>query len=334
MAVNSDKAELWEEDIKSSVAMYNKWYMRFAPGAFQSARKAAEAPIKTALKITNNLCDITPKLLWDNPRLIAILRMLTAPPTARERLAGLAGVPLPMLVKMEKTGHVPQRMKRDTGEAHLEKVCKIIEQLADADLFGWLHEKRKPTEDELRRATYIVSERHSGAAADPIIRNEQEARQVKVMLSWLKPRGYKPYGAGTGVTCESMTAGTCGRLILRVPLGSKDAKEAAEEAGLVVEDEGSVNIPIDLAVMPLKAKKGDLPLLIEAKSAGDFTNVNKRRKEEKTKIDLLKSHYGKDVPYILFLCGYFGKKYLSYEATAGIDWVWEHRVDDLAKFRL
>ena len=29
--------------------------------------------------------------------------------------------------------------------------------------------------------------------------------------------------------------------------------------------------------MPKAAKADDLPLLIEAKSAGDFTNVNKRR---------------------------------------------------------
>lgn len=46
-----------------------------------------------------------------------------------------------------------------------------------------------------------------------------------------------------------------------------------------------VNIPIDVVVMPRRAKKGQLPLFIEAKSAGDFTNVNKRRKEEATKVD-------------------------------------------------
>jgi hypothetical protein len=34
---------------------------------------------------------------------------------------------------------------------------------------------------------------------------------------------------------------------------------------------------------------------------------------------------------LLFLCGYFGSDYLGYEAAEGIDWVWEHRMDDLAK---
>jgi hypothetical protein len=42
----------------------------------------------------------------------------------------------------------------------------------------------------------------------------------------------------------------------------------------------TVNIPIDAVVMPKTAESGDFPLLIEAKSAGDFTNVNKRRKED------------------------------------------------------
>ena len=35
----------------------------------------------------------------------------------------------------------------------------------------------------------------------------------------------------------------------------------------------TVNIPVDVAIMPLSAKAGDIPLFIEAKSAGDFANV-------------------------------------------------------------
>ena len=75
---------------------------------------------------------------------------------------------------------------------------------------------------------------------------------------------------------------------------------------------------------------GDFPLLIEAKSAGDFTNTNKRRKEEATKVNQLRNAYGRDIHFILFLCGYFDSGYLGYEAAEGIDWVWEHRMDDLA----
>ena len=42
----------------------------------------------------------------------------------------------------------------------------------------------------------------------------------------------------------------------------------------------------------------------------------------------LKNTYG-NVSYSLFLCGYFDSGYLGYEAAEGIDWIWEHRINDL-----
>ena len=52
------------------------------------------------------------------------------------------------------------------------------------------------------------------------------------------------------------------------------------------------------------------------------------------KISLLRRTYGDKVRYCLFSCGYFDSGYLGYEAAEGIDWVWEHRIDDLAEFEL
>ena len=31
------------------------------------------------------------------------------------------------------------------------------------------------------------------------------------------------------------------------------------------------------------------------------------------------------------ICAYFDTGYLGYEAAEGIDWVWEHRIEDLLK---
>jgi len=95
-----------------------------------------------------------------------------------------------------------------------------------------------------------------------------------------------------------------------------------------------VNIPVDAVIMSKNASKNELPVLLEAKSAGDFTNVNKRRKEEAMKMAQLQNTYGKAVHFNLFLCGYFDTGYLGYEAAEGIDWVWEHRIDDLLGFGL
>ena len=90
-----------------------------------------------------------------------------------------------------------------------------------------------------------------------------------------------------------------------------------------------VNIPVDLVLQPKSPAPNRIPILIEAKSAGDFTNVNKRRKEEATKIRQLRATYGEDTRFVLFLCGYFDSGYLGYEAAEGIDWIWEHRIEDM-----
>jgi type II restriction enzyme len=93
-----------------------------------------------------------------------------------------------------------------------------------------------------------------------------------------------------------------------------------------------VNVPIDAVIRGRRSLRGALPLLIEAKSAGDFTNTNKRRKEEAQKIAQLRANYGRGLRFALLLCGYFDSGYLGYEAAEGIDWVWEHRIADLRRF--
>jgi hypothetical protein len=103
---------------------------------------------------------------------------------------------------------------------------------------------------------------------------------------------------------------------------------------VVVGRERPVNLPIDVVVQPKRPRPNRLPILIEAKSAGDFTNTNKRRKEEATKIRQLKATFGPEAQLVLFLCGYFDSGYLGYEAAEGIDWVWEHRISDLEQLGL
>jgi hypothetical protein len=100
---------------------------------------------------------------------------------------------------------------------------------------------------------------------------------------------------------------------------------------VVAGAERSVNVPIDVVIQPRQPQPSGFPILVEAKSAGDFTNTNKRRKEEATKVKQLRARYGENLPFILFLCGYFDSGYLGYEAAEGLDWVWEHRSEDLEK---
>lgn len=172
---------------------------------------------------------------------------------------------------------------------------------------------------EIQRSATIIADRLCGAVADPIIRNAQERRQLSVITKFLCNRGYTEAKAGTKY--DEMTAGTFSFHTNIPVLIAEGAKR-------------TINIPVDVVILPKTAKNGDFPLLIEAKSAGDFTNVNKRRKEEAAKMLQLRNTYGKTVSYNLFLCGYFDSGYLGYEAAEGIDWIWEHRINDLEQLKI
>lgn len=318
MPVNLDKPHLWKADISASVDMYNDWFMRFAPDAYRSTRIKTTEDVKATLEATKNLTDVTPKLLKAHPTALPTLRMSTCPPLAVDRLIGLASVP-DSLVKTMEEGKLPVRLKGAALDAQLEKIGRIIERMADPDIFVWLERKDSPSEQELYRASTIVADRLCGSVANPIIRNAQEKRQLAAIQAWLEQRGYKQNLPGDGTKFDAMKPGTFS-FRLNVPVSQEGTGK-------------QINIPVDAVIMPKTATAGDFPLLVEAKSAGDFTNVNKRRKEEATKMAQLRRTYGAErVRFILFLCGYFDSGYLGYEAAEGIDWVWEHRIDDLAEF--
>ena len=321
MSVNSDQPYRWKADIARSVDLYNGWFMKFAPKAYRDSRSRTASEVAEALKATDNLRNVKPEILRANPGVLPTLRMATCPPLARDRLSGLSGVSRTLINRLDKEHKLPANRSAPNLDTDLKKIGGIIERLADHDLCPWLERKSKPTFEELGRAAIVIADRLCGATADPIIRNAQEERQLKLIGAWLSSRGYKSVAAGSGLKFDAMPAG-CYAFRLNVPVFSADGSEKR------------TNIPVDVAIKRKGAGQRDLPVCIEAKSAGDFTNVNKRRKEEAQKMAQLRRTYGRRIKYLLFLCGYFDSGYLGYEASEGIDWVWEHRIEDLAKFGL
>jgi hypothetical protein len=314
--INADKPHLWKADIAASVDQFNQWFMRFAPQAFRSTRVRTTGYVKAALLATGDLRNVTPEALRANPGALPTLRMCTAPPLAVDRLVGLASANKSLIGKME-AGKLAARMKEELLLKNLTAVCRVLTELLDRDIFPWLEAGKAPSDHERERASTIVADRLCSAVANPIVRNAQEQRQLALIGDFLNKRGYRRQPHPNGKPLTEMEPGTYA-FRMNVPAGKIH----------------KVNIPIDVVVQPKKLRKDRLPILIEAKSAGDFTNTNKRRKEEATKIHQLQATYGAPVQFILFLCGYFGSDYLGYEAAEGIDWVWEHRIDDLLKLRL
>jgi hypothetical protein len=316
MPINADKPHLWLIDIQASVDLFNAWFMKFAPKAYRDTRVKTTKHVEKALLLSNDLTSITPETLKGNPEILPSLRMSTCPPLARDRLIGLAGVSKPLVNSLEE-GKIPLRMSPPMLEKNLEKIGIILTRMLDAEIFPWLATKKAPSKAERHRASTIVADRLCSAVSDPIIRNTHEKRQLVLLEAYLKGRGYVQRAHPSNKPLTQMQEGTF-----------------AFRMNVVVGDVLKVNIPVDVVIQPKIPRRTRLPILIEAKSAGDFTNVNKRRKEEATKMHQLRNTYGNDIEFLLFLCGYFDSGYLGYEAAEGIDWVWEHRIEDLDKLGL
>lgn len=250
--------------------------------------------------------------------MLPVPRMATAPPLALDRLAGLSHTNRNLLKRLEED-KLPTRIADEELASQLQRIIDIIHRMLDVDMMAWLAKGIAPKKNEALRSASIIADRLCGTLADPIIRNEQEARQLRSISAYLKSHGY------TFVE----------------PTHIKDFRQMREytftyhlNISVDLSTERQVNIPVDVAIMRKKRRESDYPLLVECKSAGDFANTNKRRKEEAIKIAQLKATYGDDVSFILFLCGYFDTTYLGYEASEGIDWIWEHRIEDFDKLNL
>jgi len=317
MPVNLDKPQNWKADIAASVERYNQWFMNFAPKTFRDTRIKAIKDVEATLANMANLTDVTPGILRSWPGVLPTLRMSTCPPLAVDRLIGLTGVSRNLVKNLEKN-RLPAQMKRSDMDTGLAVIGDTIKKMADPDIFVWIGRAEPASETEVHSAATIVADRLCGNVANPVIRNAQERRQLAAISEWLTGLGYVSLPLGKGTKYDEMRPGTFS-VRLNVPVAQEGTNK-------------TINIPVDTVVMPKTAQAGQLPLLIEAKSAGDFTNVNKRRKEEATKMDQLRRTYGQDVRFVLFLCGYFDAGYLRYEADEGIDRVWEHRIDDLEDF--
>lgn len=316
MAINSDKPGRWLDDINASVKLFNDWFTIYAPLVYGEVRERIRGDVLHAFDVTEDLRNVRAQTLRTDPGILPVLRQATAPPLAVDRLVGLAGVGRNLVCSMEN-GSLPTRMSRTECTAGLEAIAEVISRMLDFELFVWLDGTGAPNEIDRVRAASVIADRLTLSIANPIIRNAQEKRQLDILARWLNAREYQELRHSESQPLQSMEPGTY-------------ARHMNVEGG----KEGEVKVSIDVVIQPHRPRPSGLPILIEAKSAGDFTNVNKRRKEEADKYRHLRERHGDAVEYLLFLGGYFDRGYLEYEARAGIDWIWEHRPDDLDQLGL
>lgn len=318
--INRDKVDIWKEDVQKSVDLYNSWFLDFVPETYRRTRVNETLKVEESMKKLDDMKNITPYFLMEEPAIVEVLRMCTAPPIASDRLLGLSGLSMkaPSFVKTLEKGKVPRITARSkvSLEEGLQAICHTITKMLDKDIFTWVEEEKIPDDTDRYRASTIIADRLCGSVSNPIIRNAQEARQLNKIERYLEGKGYT---LSKAKTFNEMEPGTYSFRI-NVP--------GQQPGG------GTVNIPVDTVIKRKSSSIDDMPILIECKSAGDFANTNKRRKEESQKLANLRNAYGQNVEFLLFLCGYFDTSYLGYEAAEGIDWIWEHRMEDFEQLDL
>ncbi len=237
MPINADKPHLWKNDVAKSVDLFNSWFMKSAPEAYRKTRIETTQQVKNALIHTNDLLYLVPEALKLHPQALPALRMSTAPPIARDRLIGLAGVPNSLVHRLEE-GKLPSKMSDADLTDNLSRVCNVISQLLDEDVFPWLANKENPRNGERTRAATIVADRLCGAVADPIVRNAQEKRQLALIEAFLIKRGYRKQPHPPTQPLTAMQAGTFNfRMIVTVGATQK------------------VIMPIDAVIQPKSPKK-------------------------------------------------------------------------------
>jgi hypothetical protein len=205
-------------------------------------------------------------------------------------------------------------------EADLQRVGAVLMRLADREIFPWLDNGFHLTGSQIRRAAMIVADRFCIADADTLLRTAQKQRQVSALTRWLEARGYRRNEPPRRLGLEPMSPGTYA-LDLTVPV-------------LATEDVAKGLIPIDMALMPMSAAPHALPILVEVRSLTAAAGTPKRRAADATRAAALRNTYGPGLCLLLVLCGYLDSGYLGALAAEGIDWVWEHRIDDLSELGL
>jgi hypothetical protein len=307
---NRDKAPArWQPDIDRSVAEYDAWYLAESPDMFAKARERAMREVADTMRMTDDFRAFNADSLIANPSALFVARMCVSPPMARDRFVGFSKANKNLVTSMERDGAISAKTPRLAEQ--LQAMCDFLQPLLDPELFSWLGTRRAPRKAERDRALLVIGERLAAAFYLPVLRNAQEARQKQLMRAYLMDNGFEE----SRQPPLEMPPGTFG-------LG--------RNVRVVREDGEPQNLPVDCVASPRISR---LPLAcVELKSAGDFTNVNKRRKEESDKHDALKRTHGDRVVFLLQLFGYFGPPYLGFEAAAGIDWAWDHRLGDLAPY--
>ncbi|SDT19763.1 XamI restriction endonuclease [Friedmanniella luteola] len=299
--INSGTPARWRPDLTAAQLAFEAWYATGGRLAYRVAREAARDEVTALLDETDGLQALSPALLRRRPQHLATLRMTTAPPMARERLAELARAERPVIHALEQ-GRLPSSISSGDLDAQLGRICRVLTHCVDPVLVG-----AGRTAADRDHVTMLVADRRCDAVADQILRQALRDHRRTLLRSWLEDRGY---------TQQPGTRSTPALVPGSFRFGPQRVEPAAGGRGLEA----------DLLVAP--AGRG--PRLVAL--------------QEVWPRDLRVDPHGRLVPRVplrpvadpglrrlLLLGNAVDLDYLQDRAQEGVDWIWEHRVADLAQ---
>ena len=305
--MNSKNPEQWERDRSIAKQEIISWLADSTNDS--DLRGSIEARNRIILKKLigkKKLKDV----IFEDTSSLTVLRSLTRRDIGTSQMATFLEITTSSLEKSESGKKIPE-----TLAVAAEKI--LLKEL-DQSIANWILEGATPSEEEFKRTLWIASDRILRRSTSTDLRYKHEPRQLEKLEKFLKGYGYSSMeGAEIKDLRYGMQGGT---YAFRVSV------EGMTSDGL------SLKQTVDALIKPFSISKNLLPIFLEAKSMTDEVNPNKRQKEEAQKVESARRRWqekSERLNFILLLGGTVPRRYLEVEAGSDLDWIWEHRVEDL-----
>ena len=305
--LNSLRPDKWEHDRVIAREQIIDWLA--TTSSIVSKRSEVLTQVQGALRILESEKSIEGAIQRD-ASVVTVLRALTRRDVGTSQTATFLGVSTTTLENVEN---------RKRNPSHLTKpLAELLKRELDPELASWIIEGRDAFNDEMMISRIVATDRIIRRAAATALRYEHEPRQLAKLESYLQSRGFQEVASDTIVNP-------------RTDMPKNSYSFRVNVVGLTT-DGVELRQNVDTLIKPASQSSASLPIFVEAKSMTDEVNPNKRQKEEAQKVDAVRRKWQSShekLNFVLLLGGTVPRRYLEIEAGSGLDWVWEHRVQDL-----
>ena len=305
--MNAKSPELWDDDRLMAKQKIISWLADYK----DAENLRFEIETSTRLILENIFTQKSlESVISKNPEALKVLRSLTRRDIGVSQMATFLNVTTNVLESFESG--------RKISEGLALRAENILLKELDQGISGWILEGREPSTEEFDRTLWISSDRILRRSTSTSLRYKHEPRQLEKLENYLNSKGLKKIDGSSIKDPRS-----------EMPMGTYSFRVSVQgmtSDGLILMQ------TVDALIKPFSKSDDLLPIFLEAKSMTDEVNPNKRQKEEAQKVESAKRRWqleNERLNFVLLLGGTVPKRYLQVEAGSDLDWIWEHRVEDL-----